>query len=61
MECDFKSVTKKTVRFDCFSEIIIIPHKDEYKQYHQYLWYNQFELQMLSVLDTYRGLDLLPP
>jgi|LauGreDrversion4_1035100.scaffolds.fasta_scaffold17511_1 hypothetical protein len=61
MECGVKSVSKKSVQFDCFHEIIIIPHKDDYRRYHQYLWYNAFELKMFSILDNYRKLELLPP
>lgn len=56
-----KCVPKKQVRFDSFHDIIIIPHKDEYRQYHPFLWYSRFEIHMFTVLDNYRRLDLLPP
>ena len=56
-----KCVPKKQVRFDSFHDIIIIPHKDEYRQYHPFLWYSQFELHVFSIMDNYRRLDLLPP
>ena len=56
-----KCVPKKQVHFDCFHEIIIIPHKDEYLEYYPMLWYTQFELHMFSILDHYRRLEILPP